>query len=136
MSMQFKIDAQKPTDFVLIQFRAEYDEIYFFFSSRRRHTRCSRDWNSDVCSSDLPVAAHGPPKIYLASSASIRWVAGDIFSAAHARRRGERFKSPSERNGSRSRAGFGESFMSIPRSEERRVGKEFSSMWGPLTGNI
>src|SRR2546429_4811888 len=25
----------------------------FFFSSRRRHTRCSRDWSSDVCSSDL-----------------------------------------------------------------------------------
>src|SRR5205809_47405 len=24
----------------------------FFFSSRRRHTRCSRDWSSDVCSSD------------------------------------------------------------------------------------
>src|ERR1041385_4252930 len=24
-----------------------------FFSSRRRHTRCSRDWSSDVCSSDL-----------------------------------------------------------------------------------
>src|SRR2546429_3766262 len=30
----------------------------FFFTSRRRHTRCSRDWSSDVCSSDLqPVAA-------------------------------------------------------------------------------
>src|SRR5215813_15095686 len=29
----------------------------FFFSSRRRHTRCGRDWSSDVCSSDLsPVA--------------------------------------------------------------------------------
>src|SRR2546422_7281073 len=27
--------------------------IFFFFSSRRRHTRCSRDWSSDVCSSDL-----------------------------------------------------------------------------------
>src|SRR3989449_11089509 len=27
----------------------------FFFSSRRRHTRCSRDWSSDVCSSDLIV---------------------------------------------------------------------------------
>src|SRR2546429_1362914 len=27
--------------------------IIFFFSSRRRHTRCSRDWSSDVCSSDL-----------------------------------------------------------------------------------
>src|SRR3989442_1235670 len=25
----------------------------FFFSSRRRHTRCGRDWSSDVCSSDL-----------------------------------------------------------------------------------
>ena len=28
----------------------------FFFSSGRRHTRCSRDWSSDVCSSDLEVA--------------------------------------------------------------------------------
>src|SRR6266498_5552124 len=27
----------------------------FFFSSRRRHTRCGRDWSSDVCSSDLRV---------------------------------------------------------------------------------
>src|SRR5690606_41046189 len=27
--------------------------IVFFFSSRRRHTRFSRDWSSDVCSSDL-----------------------------------------------------------------------------------
>src|SRR5690606_40923438 len=29
----------------------------FFFSSRRRHTRVSRDWSSDVCSSDLEGAA-------------------------------------------------------------------------------
>src|SRR6266704_5844740 len=27
--------------------------IFFFFSSRRRHTRAKRDWSSDVCSSDL-----------------------------------------------------------------------------------
>src|SRR5207253_5032167 len=27
--------------------------FYFFFSSRRRHTRWPRDWSSDVCSSDL-----------------------------------------------------------------------------------
>src|SRR5699024_209162 len=27
--------------------------FYFFFSSRRRHTRSKRDWSSDVCSSDL-----------------------------------------------------------------------------------
>src|SRR5438874_9815896 len=26
---------------------------FFFFSSRRRHTRSLRDWSSDVCSSDL-----------------------------------------------------------------------------------
>src|SRR2546422_10273327 len=31
----------------------------FFFSSRRRHTRCSRDWSSDVCSSDLVAVAAG-----------------------------------------------------------------------------
>src|SRR3989442_10172575 len=27
---------------------------FLFFSSRRRHTRCGREWSSDVCSSDLP----------------------------------------------------------------------------------
>src|SRR5207302_5753118 len=41
---------------------------FFFFSSRRRHTRFSRDWSSDVCSSDLwggrslvPVSRRGTP---------------------------------------------------------------------------
>src|SRR5438105_8526416 len=29
--------------------------FFFFFSSRRRHTRSTRDWSSDVCSSDLVV---------------------------------------------------------------------------------
>src|ERR1041385_2754812 len=33
----------------------------FFFSSRRRHTLCSRDWSSDVCSSDL----HGDVLLFL-----------------------------------------------------------------------
>src|SRR5207247_6441410 len=28
-------------------------DLLFFFSSRRRHTRSTRDWSSDVCSSDL-----------------------------------------------------------------------------------
>src|SRR5690606_40880286 len=28
--------------------------FFVYFSSRRRHTRFSRDWSSDVCSSDLP----------------------------------------------------------------------------------
>src|SRR4030043_1193002 len=34
--------------------------LFFFFSSRRRHTRCSRDWSSDVCSSDLVPYGSGP----------------------------------------------------------------------------
>src|SRR2546422_1302072 len=33
--------------------------MMFFFSSRRRHTRCSRDWSSDVCSSDLAFRTRG-----------------------------------------------------------------------------
>src|SRR2546429_1486955 len=33
--------------------RASSLSTLFFFSSRSRHTRCSRDWSSDVCSSDL-----------------------------------------------------------------------------------
>src|SRR2546430_6481959 len=32
---------------------------FFFFSSRRRHTRFDCDWSSDVCSSDLLAAAVG-----------------------------------------------------------------------------
>src|SRR5205809_5761052 len=35
--------------------------FFFFFSSRRRHTRCSRDWSSDVCSSDLGWTCSGLP---------------------------------------------------------------------------
>src|SRR2546430_8588555 len=31
---------------------------FFFFSSRRRHTRFDCDWSSDVCSSDLVLEAH------------------------------------------------------------------------------
>src|SRR6266498_5136158 len=33
--------------------------MFFFFSRRRRHTRCGRDWSSDVCSSDLIEAVAG-----------------------------------------------------------------------------
>src|SRR3989449_6323422 len=36
--------------------------FFFFFSSRRRHTRCSRDWSSDVCSSDLAVNCSAFPE--------------------------------------------------------------------------
>src|SRR5215467_1065553 len=33
--------------------------IFFFFSSRRRHTRLQGDWSSDVCSSDLGWCTRG-----------------------------------------------------------------------------
>src|SRR2546430_10044515 len=33
--------------------KARHAQLYFFFSSRRRHTRFDCDWSSDVCSSDL-----------------------------------------------------------------------------------
>src|SRR6266853_3644154 len=32
--------------------------VFFFFSSRRRHTRFDCDWSSDVCSSDLALAVY------------------------------------------------------------------------------
>src|SRR2546429_6728036 len=39
---------------IQVKKRHQIDEGWqrIFFSSRRRHTRCSRDWSSDVCSSD------------------------------------------------------------------------------------
>src|SRR5690606_2146382 len=42
-----------------ILYRLLYSDLnlYFFFSSRRRHTRFSRDWSSDVCSSDLDFSS-------------------------------------------------------------------------------
>ena len=33
------------------------DWYFFFFSSRRRHTRLVSDWSSDVCSSDLAICS-------------------------------------------------------------------------------
>src|SRR2546427_9443111 len=43
-------------------------ELFFFFSSRRRHTRFDCDWSSDVCSSDLEV-----PAARLGSSTQLGW---------------------------------------------------------------
>src|SRR5436309_10371638 len=41
--------------FTCFHIRIRYSILFFFFSSRRRHTRFSRDWSSDVCSSDLAI---------------------------------------------------------------------------------
>src|SRR5258705_5065517 len=37
---------------------------FFFFSSRRRHTRCLSDWSSDVCSSDLMSFCRRPAETH------------------------------------------------------------------------
>src|SRR5882762_2372823 len=38
-----------------------WPQVFFFFSSRRRHTRFKCDWSSDVCSSDLKdIGLHAP----------------------------------------------------------------------------
>src|SRR5258705_3224551 len=39
--------------------RTSVSKVFFFFSSRRRHTRCLSDWSSDVCSSDLALHLAG-----------------------------------------------------------------------------
>src|SRR2546422_8152301 len=50
--------------------------LFFFFSSRRRHTRCSRDWSSDVCSSDLshtrPTITRNPCRRHSRRARSVR----------------------------------------------------------------
>src|SRR5437868_14179698 len=42
--------------------RASTECYFFFFSSRRRHTRSKRDWSSDVCSSDLSTRTPRPQR--------------------------------------------------------------------------
>src|SRR6266536_2955907 len=44
-------------DFLLFDSR-QVARMFFFFSGRRRHTRSTRDWSSDVCSSDLERSRH------------------------------------------------------------------------------
>src|SRR5690554_8110434 len=80
--------------------------IAFFFSSRRRHTRCGRDWSSDVCSSDLRhPRPHDPPA---RRDHTLGGVAAVLGGEVHHRAAG---------------AGLD------ARSEERRVGKECRSRW-------
>src|SRR2546426_7611552 len=48
--------------------------VFFFFSSRRRHTRLQGDWSSDVCSSDLVL--HVLPACLVYARQTLRWRAG------------------------------------------------------------
>src|SRR5690606_39723957 len=96
----------------------------FFFSSRRRHTRFSRDWSSDVCSSDL---------IAPLSEASIdefitRWYHALLGRGAIGEEKAAA-KSLELRETVRYLADLATNpmLLTVIRSEERRVGKERSS---------
>src|SRR5256885_5340331 len=99
-----------------------YWHVFFFFSSRRRHTRLQGDWSSDVCSSDLRALDEhawdwGDEQIVF-----FRWVRFarlDTLLAAYAST-GDWAKAVRSVVGS-----------DVPRSEERRVGKECRSRWSP-----
>src|SRR5260221_44417 len=45
--------------------------VFFFFSSRRRHTRSLCDWSSDVCSSDLEEDDRHPSPIVIVADAHV-----------------------------------------------------------------
>src|SRR5205814_4246852 len=93
----------------------------FFFSSRRRHTRCLSDWSSDVCSSDLEIMepASAPPATARTSSQTTEPVSAPAARVAASSGDGdistERLR---DYVGAFVLAGLD------PRSEERRVGKE------------
>src|SRR5690606_39725925 len=100
------------------------------FSSRRRHTRFSRDWSSDVCSSDLPPPATTtaePPPPTTTTPSGPRQVTysvtgtkapGDIISVTYVDASGRR---RTQRN----------VYIPWSRSEERRVGKGSGGQWRP-----
>src|SRR5690606_39641432 len=90
----------------------------FFFSSRRRHTRFSRDWSSDVCSSDLDFRKAQDA----ARQEQMEKEQARADAAAQAEM--DRMGSEAERN----RA---DAYNKVKRSEERRVGKECRSRGGP-----
>src|SRR3712207_7140333 len=97
------------------------DLIFFFFSSRRRHTRYWRDWSSDVCSSDLQqlVAQAGVERFHV--SVLPRAAGRDVGGlGAHGADPGL------DRLGHELGA-----VVRADRSEERRVGKEGRSRWSP-----
>src|SRR5687768_18217205 len=89
--------------------------FFFFFSSRRRHTRCSRDWSSDVCSSDLSEYNH--EKQGVTHFLQI-WIEPNVTGIPPSYE--QKHFTPEDKRG-RLRL----------RSEERRVGKECRSRWSP-----
>src|SRR5690606_40422642 len=90
----------------------------FFFSSRRRHTRFSRDWSSDVCSSDLFTGDY-----FVRDTRNLAvGVVPPVFRASERRSVGE-----IRNKGVELALDWSDNItedFSYNRSEERRVGKE------------
>src|SRR4051812_49497563 len=101
---------------------------FFFFSSRRRHTRLTCVWSSDVCSSDLAAglltAVGDAPYTVTKHAAVSRPAAEQVCS---------RYPSPRlSITGTTARAAYTWAWTLIAhRSEERRVGKEGRSRRAP-----
>src|SRR5262245_64544497 len=91
----------------------------FFFSSRRRHTRCLSDWSSDVCSSDLTLSRTGQ---LLRAQPEGADLTGRLLLANRVTDRVERVPHLPLRI---QRGNLG----AEGRSEERRVGKECRTRW-------
>ena len=89
--------------------------IFFFFKQKTAYEIVSRDWSSDVCSSDL----------YTKSGAAATRNGQYKKRGAPATRNGQYKKrgAAATRNGQYKKRGR--------RSEERRVGKECRSRWSP-----
>src|SRR5256886_5463886 len=96
--------------------------VYFFFSSRRRHTRFDCDWSSDVCSSDLePMSWTSPGDDgWLAARALLEEKTPDTTTGAGLPKRVPK-----------AHLVPGSAAPRHERSEERRVGKECRSRWSP-----
>src|SRR2546430_6274401 len=94
--------------------------VFFFFSSRRRHTRFDCDWSSDVCSSDL-MAEDGvffravgflhPRTLVPVVAIALQGLVAAVIAVS----------------------GRYEQILNyvVSRSEERRVGEECRSRWAP-----
>src|SRR5256885_10086878 len=94
--------------------------LFFFFSSRRRHTRLQGDWSSDVCSSDLESQ---PWQIWEALfQSTLLWHLKKAVPI-HYKPIPPVFEFAQSSGSKRNAFGF--------RSEERRVGKECRSRWSP-----
>src|SRR5690242_21354899 len=98
--------------------RSALPAFLFFFSSRRRHTRLTCDWSSDVCSSDLQARLD----VERAAQAAAHVL---VEQRTERRLRIESFARATPRIPARS----GGDVRDLLRSEERRVGKECRSRW-------